>query len=272
MFGVEVILRRHVMICTFLALVLAASFLAPTHVTAQQPESVIVSAAVSLKDALDEIAHMYEHRHTNAKIIFNYGGSGTLQHQIEQGAPVDVFFSAAEKQMDALESEGLLVAGTRRPMVANKLVLIEPASSNRLKDFQDLTRPEVKIIALGEPSTVPAGMYARQTLEHLGLLAAVEKKAVYAKDVRAVLTYVETGNADAGIVYQTDARASTRVHVVALAPEKTHDQIVYPAVILKNSKNEKAARAFLQFLESSDARAVFEKYGFGTPEKQAGKN
>ena len=115
-------------------------------------------------------------------------------------------------------------------------------------------------------------MYARQTLEHLGLLAAVEKKAVYAKDVRAVLTYVETGNADAGIVYLTDARGSAKVRVVATAPEGSHDQIVYPAALLKNSKNEKAARAFLQFLESSDAHAIFEKYGFGTPEKQAGKN
>lgn len=266
------ILRRTVLVCAFLALVLAVSLLAATHITAQQPESITVSAAISLRDALDEIGHKYEQQHTGAKVIFNYASSGTLQHQIEQGAPVDIFFSAAEKQMDALESADLLVAGTRRALVANKLVLIEPASSNLLKDFQDLARPEVKIIALGEPGTVPAGMYARQTLEHLGLLAAVEKKAVYAKDVRAVLTYVETGNADAGIVYQTDARGSTKARVVAAAPEGTHEQIVYPVAILKNSKSEKAARAFLQFLESSDARAIFEKYGFGTPEKQAGKN
>jgi molybdate transport system substrate-binding protein len=268
----EMIFRRPVTICVFLALVLVASLFAPARVTAQESSSVTVSAAISLKDALDEIDHKYEQRHPSAKIIFNYGSSGTLQHQIEQGAPVDIFISAAERQMDALESSGLLLAGTRRALVANKLVLIEPAASSRLKDFQDLARPEVKIVALGEPGTVPAGMYARQTLEHLGLLATVEKKAVYAKDVRAVLTYVETGNADAGIVYLTDARGSPKVRVVAAAPEGTHDRIVYPVAILKNSKNESAARAFLQFLESSDARAVFEKYGFGTPEKQAGKN
>ncbi|MGA8222855.1 MAG: molybdate ABC transporter substrate-binding protein [Candidatus Acidiferrales bacterium] len=264
--------RRRTTICTFLAVALGASLFGPVWTGAQESGSVTVSAAISLKDALDEIGHMYDERHTGVKIIFNYGGSGTLQHQIEQGAPVDIFFSAAEKQMDALKSASLLVAGTRRALVTNTLVLIEPAASSRLKNFQDLARPEVKIIALGEPGTVPAGMYARQTLEHLGLLAAVEKKAVYAKDVRAVLTYVETGNADAGIVYLTDARGSAKVRVVATAPEGSHDQIVYPAALLKNSKNEKAARAFLQFLESSDAHAIFEKYGFGTPEKQAGKN
>jgi molybdate transport system substrate-binding protein len=266
------ILGRPAMIGSLVALVVAATILAPSRIAAQQQASITVSAAISLKDALDEIGYMYEQRHSGSKVIFNYGSSGTLQHQIEQGAPVDIFFSAAEKQMDALESGGLLIAGTRRALLANKLVLIEPATSNKMKDFQDLARPEVKIVALGEPRTVPAGMYAHQTLEHLGLLAAVQKRAVYAKDVRAVLTYVETGNADAGIVYQTDAQGSTKVRVVAAAPEETHDRIVYPAAILKNTKNESAARAFLQFLESSGARAVFEKYGFSQPEKQAGKN
>jgi len=254
------------------ALVMAASIVVPARSGAQEKTSVTVSAAISLKDALDEAGRLYEQQHAGAKITFNYGGSGTLQRQIEQGAPVDIFFSAAEKQMDALESKGLIEAGTRRDLVANKLVLIEPASSDALKDFQDLTQPEVKIVALGEPGTVPAGMYARQTLEHLGLLASVEKKTVYAKDVRAVLTYVETGNADAGVVYQTDALRSTKVRVVAAAPAGTHDPIVYPAAIVKGSKDEAAARAFLEFLESSEARAIFEKYGFAAPEKQAGKN
>jgi len=266
------ICRRPVMNRILLALVLGAMVLVPARNSAQQKSSVTVSAAISLKDALDEIGRKYELQHADAKITFNYGGSGTLQHQIEQGAPVDIFFSAAERQMDELESKGLLVAGTRRDLVANKLVLIEPTSSNALKDFQDLARPEVKIIALGEPGTVPAGMYARQTLEHLGLLAGVEKKTVYAKDVRAVLTYVETGNADAGIVYQTDALSSTKVRVVATAPTGTHDPIVYPAAIVNNSKDEAAARVFFKFLESSEARVIFEKYGFTAPEKQAGMN
>jgi molybdate transport system substrate-binding protein len=141
-----------------------------------------------------------------------------------------------------------------------------------VRDFVDLARPEVKIIALGEPGSVPAGMYARQTLEHLGLLAVVEKKAVYAKDVRAVLTYVETGNADAGIVYKTDARSSTKVRILSTAPAATHDPIAYPVAVVRSTKNITAARAFLEFLESADGRAVFEKFGFTSAEKQAGKN
>lgn len=255
-----------------LAFFLGASGPAPAPVAAQQRVVLTVSAAISLKDALDELGSSYEQSHPGAKITFNYGGSGTLQHQIEQGAPVDIFLSAAAKQMDALESKGLIVAGTRRSVVANEVVLVVPATSGGVHNFQDLTRPEVKIVALGEPETVPAGMYARQLLDHLGLLAAVEKKAVYAKDVRQVLTYVETGNADAGIVYQTDARISEKARIVATAQAASHDPIVYPAAVVKNSNDVASARAFLEFLAGPEARAVFAKHGFSVPEKQAEKN
>jgi molybdate transport system substrate-binding protein len=244
----------------------------------QQSSSITVSAAISLKDALDELGPIFQvqqHRKNGGSgtaVTFNYGGSGTLARQIEQGAPVDVFFSAAEKQMDELAAQGLIVADTRRDLVGNALVLIAPAQSTALHSFQDLSNAAVKTIALGETSTVPAGMYARQTLEHLGLFAAVEKKIVYAKDVRAVLTYVETGNADAGLVYQTDANTSTKVRVVAVAPADSHDPILYPAAVLRDAKDKAAARAFLEFLQGSDARAVFQKYGFTSAEKSAVKN
>jgi molybdate transport system substrate-binding protein len=244
----------------------------------QQSSSITVSAAISLKDALDELGPIFQvqqHRKNGGSgtaVTFNYGGSGTLARQIEQGAPVDVFFSAAEKQMDELAAQGLIVADTRRDLVGNALVLIAPAQSTALHSFQDLSNAAVKTIALGETSTVPAGMYARQTLEHLGLFASVEKKIVYAKDVRAVLTYVETGNADAGLVYQTDANTSTKVRVVAVAPADSHDPILYPAAVLRDAKDKAAARAFLEFLQGSDARAVFQKYGFTSAEKSAVKN
>jgi len=244
----------------------------------QQSSSITVSAAISLKDALDELGPIFQvqqHRKNGGSgtaVTFNYGGSGTLARQIEQGAPVDVFFSAAEKQMDELAVQGLIVADTRRDLVANALVLIAPAQSTALHSFQDLSNAAVKTIALGETSTVPAGMYARQTLEHLGLFASVEKKVVYAKDVRAVLTYVETGNADAGLVYQTDANTSTKVRVVAVAPADSHDPILYPAAVLRDAKDKAAARAFVEFLQGSDARAVFQKYGFTSAEKSAIKN
>jgi molybdate transport system substrate-binding protein len=231
-------------------------------VFAQKPAVITISAAISLKDALDELGHIYESGHPGSKLAFNYGGSGTLQRQIEQGAPVDLFFSAAEKPMDELAAKDLVDTKTRHDIVANTLVLIAPAASSAMKDFHDLTRADVKIIALGEPNTVPAGMYGKQTLQHMNLFDAVEKKIVYAKDVRAVLTYVETGNADAGLVYLTDAKMSHTVRVVATAPADSHDPIVYPAAVLKNSQNAQAARNFLEFLEQSDAREVFQKYGF----------
>jgi len=151
-------------------------------------------------------------------------------------------------------------------------VLIVPTSSNKVKEFEDLARPEVKIIALGEPATVPAGMYGRQVLEHLGLLAATEKKIVFAKDVRSVRTYVETGDADAGLVYRTDAQGSSKVRVVAAAPAGSHDPILYPVALLKQSREPAAARSFLEYLSGPEARAVFAKHGFVAPEKSAEKN
>jgi len=231
-----------------------------------------VSAAISLKGALDELARGYEQAHPGIQITLNYGGSGTLEHQIEQGAPVDVFFSAAKKQIDTLESEGLIVAGTRRDVVANDLVLIVPVSATFVKEFRDLRRTQVKVLALGEPATVPAGMYAQQTLAYLGLSAAVEKKTIFAKDVRQVLTYVETGNADAGIVYQTDAAVSSKVRIVGTAAADSHEPIVYPAAVVKGTGDIPRARAFLDFLGGAEARSVFEKHGFKSPEKQAGNN
>jgi molybdate transport system substrate-binding protein len=236
------------------------------RIEAQQPGSITISAAISLKGALDAIGRAFEQTHPSLKITFNYGGSGTLQHQVEQGAPIDVFVSASPRQMNELEAKGLIDAETRCDLVGNVLVLIAPKSSRMMESLQDLTRQEVKMIALGEPTTVPAGMYARQTLVHLALLAAVEKKVVYTRDVRQVLTYVETGNADAGFVYKTDALSSSEVRVVAMVPEDSHDPIVYSGAVVKNSSSAATARAFLQFVESPEAREVFTKFGF-TPVK-----
>jgi len=230
-------------------------------------EQIIVSAAISLKGALDEIGRGFEGEHPGATITFNYAGSGTLEHQIEQGAPVDVFVSAAAKQMDALAAEGLVVPGTRQDVAANALVLIVPATSREVKGLADLVSAKVKAVALGEPATVPAGAYAQQTLRHLGLLSAIQGKIVYAKDVRQALTFVETGNADAGFVYATDARISSRVRVAAQAPPDSHDPIVYPAALMKGSKHGATARLFLHYMESPQGRAAFAKFGFVAPEK-----
>jgi molybdate transport system substrate-binding protein len=234
---------------------------APSSQTAKA--DLTVSAAISLKDALDEVRTVYISENPGASLAMNYGASGTLQLQIEQGAPVDIFLSAAPKQMNALAAKGLLLDGTRKDILRNEVVLIVPKNSTaRIGSFRDLARADVKQIALGEPVTVPAGLYAKQVLTSLGIYDAVNAKAVLAKDVRQVLTYVETGNVDAGIVYSTDALSSSKVKVVATAPANSHDPVIYPAAVIKDSKKPAAARAFLDFLSGARASAIFKKYGF----------
>jgi molybdate transport system substrate-binding protein len=252
---------------SLIALVLVISFgpaagMGGTRLEAQPTDDLTVSAAISLKDALEEIASQYKREQPGIQIHFNLGGSGTLQRQIEQGAPVDIFVSASPKEMDSLESQGLLLPGTRRNIVRNELVLIVPAGTTPVSDFQALAKPAVKIIAIGEPQTVPAGKYAQEVLTHFGLYEPLKPKLVLAKDVRQVLTYVETGNADAGIVYATDAKRSKKVSVVATAPKDSHSPVLYPAAAIKNSSNSTAAKNFLEFLVGEKARTIFEKYGF----------
>jgi molybdate transport system substrate-binding protein len=227
-----------------------------------QPITLTISAAISLKAPLDAISQNYERNHPDQRVVRNFGASGTLQHQIEQGAPVDIFISAGENEMDALQKDDLLVPGTRRDLLGNQLVLIVPAHSQGIKDFPDLKKSTVKSVAVGDPQIVPAGMYAKQTLEHLGLLPGIQGKLIFAKDVRQALAYVETGNADAGLVYATDARISIAVRVAATAPDDSHLPILYPIALLKDSKSPQPARTLLDTLESSDSLTAFEKYGF----------
>ncbi len=211
---------------------------------------------------MERLGPRFERDHPGVKVNFNFGGSGTLARQIEHGAPADVFLSAAAKQMDELAAKGLIENGTRRDLLRNQVVLIAAPGDSGLRSFAELAQPAVKLIALGDPGSVPAGDYGRQVLDSFGLWQAVQRKLVLAKDVRQVLTYVETGNADAGIVYATDARLSTKVRVAATAPESTHAPVVYPIAIVKGAHNPTAARVFLEFLESERAGEVFAGLGF----------
>ena len=221
-------------------LAIAAALGGCTRPRAPQPVTLTVSLAASLQNAMQEIQAIYER--TGVRLTFNFGASGTLAQQIENGAPVDVFLSAAPKPLDGLEAKGLILAGTRRNLLRNRIVLVAPAGTAAVRSFQDLAGAGVKLVALGNPDSVPAGDYGRQTLQALRLWAAVEEKLVLAKDVRQVLSYVETGNADAGIVYETDARESSKVRVVAAAPAGTHAPIVYPVAVIRDSRNAEAAR------------------------------
>ncbi|MBC2579731.1 molybdate ABC transporter substrate-binding protein [Clostridium sp. DJ247] len=221
-----------------------------------------ISAAASLKDSMEDIKKLYSQEKPNVTITYNFGASGTLQQQIEQGAPADVFISAATKQMDALKKKGLLIDDTNKNLLENNVVLIAPKDSSTIKDFNDLATDNVKKIALGEPKSVPVGQYAQDVLTSLKIADKVQPKAVLGKDVKEVLTWVETGNVDAGIVYETDAKVSNKVNIVATAPENSHKPVVYPVAVLKDSKNVEAAKEFTKFLSEDKAKAVFEKYGF----------
>lgn len=224
--------------------------------------TITVSAAASLKDVMEEIRTAYANEKSNVNITYNFGASGSLQQQIEQGAAVDVFVSAATKQMDALEDKGLILEDTRKNLLENKIVLVIPKNSTSVTDFKDLASDMVKKIGLGEPKSVPVGQYAEELLKKLNLLDSIKSKIVYGKDVKEVLTWVETENADAGIVYETDAKVSGKVKVVAKAPEGSTTPIYYPTALIKDSKNIDAARDFINFLYSSKAKPIFEKYGF----------
>ena len=237
-----------------------------SSVLAQSNTNLLVSAAASLKETMAEIQPLYQKSKPNVNISYNFGASGALQQQIEQGAPADVFISAGKKQMDALEQKGLLIPGTRTNLANNRLVLIVPTNSTTsISSFNTLTDAKVKRIAVGEPRSVPAGQYADQVLKQLNIYDQVKSKLVYANNVRQVLSAVESGNAEAGLVYATDAKISNKVKVAVVADEKSHSPIVYPMAVLKSSKNADAAKDFVQFLSSDPAKTVLQKYGFLVP-------
>ena len=187
-----------------------------------------------------------------------------MQQQIINGAPVDVFISAATKQMDELQKKDLIVADTRRDLLSNRLVLIVPADKGDAKELKDLTSASIERIAIGDPRSVPAGQYAEQVLTQLELLQDVQSKFVLGNNVRQVLQFVESGNAQAGIVYATDAKTSTKVKVVQVIDAKLHKPIVYPIAVIQKSTNQPSAKSYLEFLSSEPAKTIFEKYGFST--------
>ncbi len=232
-----------------------------------QPQAaLLVSAAASLQDVLTETNALFEQAHPLIKVTANFGASGALQQQIEQGGSADVLIAAAARPMDALQTANLILPGSRRNLVTNRLVLVVPANSSLgLASFQQLSDPAVQRISVGEFRSVPAGQYAEEVFRNLAILDALRPKLVFANNVRAVLAAVASGNVDAGIVYRTDARSSDRVRQVATASASLHSAIVYPMAIISRSRNAQAAQTYTQFLSSPDAQSIFERYGFGLP-------
>lgn len=227
----------------------------------------LVAAAASLTDVTAEIAARYKEIAPNVSINFTYGSSGALQTQIEEGAPADLFISAATKQMEALSEQNLIVADTKTDLLLNKVVLITPKANIDTNDsFDILAQDTVKTVAIGDPASVPAGQYAEKILTNLGIWNVVKTKANFGTDVRQVLTWVEMGEVEYGIVYATDAAISEDVNVVCEAPEGTSDPIIYPAAVLEGSEHKEEASAFIEYLKGEECMALFEKYGFASVE------
>ena len=225
-------------------------------------EELVIFGAMSLTDALTEVSQRFGTARS-VKVYCNFAGSSTLQRQIEKGAPADVFISASPKQMDALQQKGLLYEDSRRAILSNRLVLVAPIDSSlSTTDVGLLVQDSIRRIAIGEPNSVPAGIYGREALTHLGVWNAVQPKLIPSTDVRSTLAYVESGEVDVGVVYQTDAGFSKKVRIIYRFPDSSHTPIVYPAAVLRDTGNKVLAQTFLEYLQTAEVAAIFEKHGF----------
>jgi molybdate transport system substrate-binding protein len=253
------------LIIIFLALPACSTKLPEKDINEAKKVEITISAAVSLGNALMEIKTQFEKSNKQITLLYNLGGSGALKQQIIQGAPADIFISAAKSHFDELSKMGLMNEQKQTDLLSNQIVLItNKMNPAPLTNFIDLKKRKINKVAIGTPATVPAGMYAKQTLEKLDIWDHLQSKIIQTKDVRQVLTYVETRSVDAGIVYMTDIKGSDKVKIVTIAEEQSHEPIIYSAGITKSSDSvkKKEVSLFYDYLQSPTARAIFEKYGF----------
>lgn len=260
-----------VTVMKWLRAILAVLFWAitPCAASAQTPDQITVLAAASLSNVLPDIGQSYESA-THQKVVFSFAASMTLARQIEASAGADIFVSADIPSMNYLDMRGLIIRASRRDLLANSLVLIAPADSRvNLQITPGFKLAEALNggrLAMGEPASVPAGRYAQAALMKLGVWDSVSQQLALGEDVRATLAYVARGEAPLGIVYSTDARIEPRVRVVVTFPANTHEPIVYPAALVKDSNP--AAAAFLNYLQGPQARKAFERAGFTVVERK----
>ncbi len=231
---------------------------------AQPPATLLVFAAASTKEAVDDALKSFAKNHSHVSVKVSYGSSAALAHQLQLGAEADLFLSANQRWVDALEEKGLIAR--RHDLLGNGLAVIVPADSKlELTGPEDLLNDRVQRIAIGQPDSVPAGIYARQALTGLGLWKRIKSKAVGGADVRQALAYVETGAAEAGIVYSTDAAISKRVKVAFALDEKLSGPIVYPWALMKQARDKPAAAALYESFQTQAAAEIFRRYGFSAP-------
>lgn len=247
-----------------LPLLLAATSSVSGQSDPSRRETILVFAATSTANAMDEIRQTFQQR-TGVRVQSSYASSVTLAQQIANGAKADVFVSADEKWADYLAKEKFV--SRRRNLLANRLVVVVPSDSSLpVQRIADLARPEIRHLSMGEPEGGPAGKYAKQALTELGLWERLKGKVVAGNDVRQALAFVETGAAEAGIVYATDAAISKKVKVALDIPPQLGSPIRYPVVLLSPGAQKPAAVQFFECLQSPPASAVFRKYGFTVPE------
>lgn len=250
-----------------LILIFAILLLSGCETTSNNLETQItLAAAASMKNVFEnELIPAFQSEHNNITVIATYDASGKLQTQIEEGADVDVFFSAALKQMNALVEKNLIANDSYAELLENQIVLIVPKNNMlEISTFEDLL--SLEHVAIGDPESVPAGQYAKELLTNLNLWSDLESKLSLGTNVTEVLNWVAEGSADAGIVYATDAASNPNVKVITAAPSGSVSKVIYPVGIIETSASQEAANLFIDFLKSEDAAQAFQKFGF-TPLK-----
>jgi molybdate transport system substrate-binding protein len=233
-------------------------------VTAAPAQEVTLSVAISLKEVTEELGRSFMAARPGATLRYNFGSSGDLQKQIGAGAPVDVFLSAAQRQMDELEKQNFIVAASRRAFARNVLTVIKPADSRiDIVKPADLLDVRIARIVIGNPRTVPVGQYAEESLRALGLWDRLQSRLILAENVRQALDYVARGEVDAGFVYATDAAMRSQgVKEAFRPPEDSYRPVVYPGAVVAGSRHPEIAQAFLDLLGGPQGRTVLARFGF----------
>lgn len=256
-----------VILLTFLLILVSITGCAPkaeslNEETVTARTTITLAAAASLKNCFeDALMPQFNKKHPEITVQSTYDSSGKLQTQIEEGADVDVFFSAGMMQMKALVDGGLVTGSTVIELLDNEVVLIKGTNSNPDVDsFENIGNAET--IAIGDPNSVPAGQYAKEVLKALGLYDGLTSKYSLGTNVTEVLNWVAEGSADVGIVYATDAASTDKVKIIAKAPEGSVGRIIYPVGMVTSSTQAEAAKAFIDFLASDEAAKIFMEYGF----------
>jgi molybdate transport system substrate-binding protein len=247
------------------AAVLVLSLLClPTLARAQE---ITLSVAISMKEAVETLGRQFTQGRPRVMLRYNFGSSGELQKQIEAGAPVDLFISAAQRQMDELEQKGLIDPASRRVFARNVLTVIKPAGSVLdISKPADLLDPKVRRIVIGNPRTVPVGQYAEESLKALALWDRVQPKLVFAENVRQALDYVARGEVEAGFVYSTDIPVRAGQVTEAFRPaEDTYRPVTYPVAVVKDARQPALARAFIDLLMTREGESALSRLGFQPP-------